>query len=476
MRRMIDICIGLVLIAATSMPVEAGVYRWTDANGKVHFGDRRPGDANVTSLDLPDTSNSQEPTSFTSPRHVATNKPIKLTSDTRRVKFDKVMIDLSDDTESRHTIGRSFYGNTCKSSPNGKIYLKHNHAELNGKSYKSHFAKLLKKNGYKVIDDDLQIFAGMEREAEELQVAAIIKELTVNRCYRNNTAKQINIADYMRVEWKVYDPLNRTIIYETTSEGSSRETYDKSNQNEVGFSGIGAFRSATSNLLAKSDFVDALNRKTPEIIATSTTPLAIKLSYAHSKQSFTEQVDHLKEGTVTVRSPHGHGSGFVISSDGYVITNSHVVGKASEVLVIAGEQRSKAHIVRQDFHRDVALLKLDDHTVLPALALAKNGIGVGHSVYLIGTPLDESLGHTITRGIISAERRREDNQRYYQTDAAVNPGNSGGPAFSEQGEVVGITVSGLFGSSGGSLNINFLIPIDEAINALQIQGGVKSTN
>ncbi|MCG8061641.1 MAG: trypsin-like peptidase domain-containing protein [Candidatus Thiodiazotropha endolucinida] len=458
---------------ANTFPAGGEVYRWTDDNGKLHFSDRRPENAKATSVEMPSTHTKKGISTFANTRQVVTNKPIPLTgSSGRRVKFDKLVVDLIKSPGVVQALGHTFSGQTCKSRSDGSIYLKRNQAEVSSKAYKSHFAKLLKDNGYNIVDDGLQIFAGMDRKPEELQVAAVIKEMELNRCYRNNKAKQISVADYMRIEWKVYDPLNREIVFETESEGSSRETYSIDSPMVVGFGGLGAFDSAIQNLLAQPNFVSVLSHVALESVIVPTKPLIIRLANDRTKQMFTEQVDQLKAGTVTVRSPHGHGSGFVIGSDGYVVTNAHVVGKAVQVLVFADDQRYHAQVVREDIRRDVALLKLEEHTsALPALVLAENGIGVGQSVYLIGTPLEESLGHTVTRGIISAERELEDGQRYYQTDAAINPGNSGGPAFSDQGKVVGIAVSGLFHSSGGSLNINFLIPIDEVIDALHIRGG-----
>jgi S1-C subfamily serine protease len=475
MRWGVRVCAGWLLVAI-SVSAGAEVYRWTDANGKLHFSDRRPENTKATSVDIPNSHPKKGGATFANTRQVVTNKPIPSSGrGARRVKFDKIVVDLADSAGVALTIGHTYSGPSCKPRPGGSIYLKRNHAEVNSKSYKSHFVKLLKDNGYSIVDDELQIFAGMDREPEELQVAAVVKEIEINRCYRNNMAKQMNVADYMRVEWKVYDPLNREIVFETESEGSSREIYNKDSPKVVGFGGLGAFDSAIHNLLAQPDFVAVLSQVAPQSTRVPTKPLIVKLAYARAKQTFTEQVDQLKAGTVTVRSPHGHGSGFVIGNDGYVVTNAHVVGKAAQVLVFANEQRYHARVVRQDSRRDVVLLKLEEQVAaLPVLALAQNGIGVGHSVYLIGTPLEESLGHTVTRGIISAERRMEDGQRYYQTDAAINPGNSGGPAFSDHGEVVGIAVSGLFNSNGGSLNINFLIPIDEVITALHIRSGEET--
>ena len=151
-----------------------------------------------------------------------------------------------------------------------------------------------------------------------------------------------------------------------------------------------------------------------------------------------------------------------------MLTNANVVGTAKTVVVKAGNEERCGEVIRVREKRDVALIKLDSGAPLPTLLLADEAAKTGSSVYVIGTPLSEDLSHTVTRGIISALRKMEDGLRYYQTDAAVNPGNSGGPVFNESGEVVGIAVSGLFTRQGGSMNINFLIPVDDALGKLTI--------
>jgi serine protease Do len=116
------------------------------------------------------------------------------------------------------------------------------------------------------------------------------------------------------------------------------------------------------------------------------------------------------------------------------------------------------------------LVKIADESMIPRfvpLKAAKQGPVPGDEIYVIGTPLDLSLSETITKGIVSAERII-DGQPYLQTDAAINPGNSRGPAFDANGELVAIAVAGIFTSSGASVNINYLIPIDEAMKSLNI--------
>ena len=157
----------------------------------------------------------------------------------------------------------------------------------------------------------------------------------------------------------------------------------------------------------------------------------------------------------------GVGSGFIISADGYVLTNAHVVDGADEVYVRLTDKREfKAKIVGADKRTDVAVLKLDA-TGLPAVRLGDvNRLKVGEWVIAIGSPFD--LDNTVTAGIVSAKARDTgDLVPFIQTDVAINPGNSGGPLINMRGEVVGIN-SQIYSRSGGYMGISFAIPIDEA--------------
>jgi serine protease Do len=160
--------------------------------------------------------------------------------------------------------------------------------------------------------------------------------------------------------------------------------------------------------------------------------------------------------------PRGVGSGFIISADGYVMTNAHVVDSADEVYVTLTDKREfKAKIVGADKNSDVALVKIDGAN-LPHLTLgASDKIKVGEWVIAIGSPF--GLDNTVTAGIISAKARDiGDYLPLIQTDVAVNPGNSGGPLINMRGEVVGIN-SQIFSRSGGYMGISFAVPIDEAM-------------
>ena len=164
-------------------------------------------------------------------------------------------------------------------------------------------------------------------------------------------------------------------------------------------------------------------------------------------------------------SVNGTGSGFIIESNGYIITNAHVVAQADTVVVkLADKREFKAEILGMDRRTDVALLKIKAKN-LPKVELGNpEKIKVGQWVAAIGSPF--GLENTMTVGVVSAKGRalpQENFVPFIQTDVAINPGNSGGPLFNTEGEVIGIN-SQIYSRTGGYMGLSFAIPIDVAIN------------
>ncbi len=169
-------------------------------------------------------------------------------------------------------------------------------------------------------------------------------------------------------------------------------------------------------------------------------------------------------GRGEARVVHGMGSGFVISRDGFILTNAHVVDGATSVNVKLTDRREfKARVVGVDKRTDVAVVKIDA-TDLPTVKIGSpDGSRIGDWVVAIGSPF--GFENSVTSGILSAKRRSLPNDNYVgflQTDVPINPGNSGGPLFNLQGEVIGIN-SQIFSESGGYMGIAFAIPIDVAM-------------
>ncbi|QCU89996.1 DegQ family serine endoprotease [Thiomicrorhabdus sediminis] len=184
-----------------------------------------------------------------------------------------------------------------------------------------------------------------------------------------------------------------------------------------------------------------------------------------------------RSGEGETKQQHSLGSGFIISEDGYILTNNHVVEGADEVIVrLRNRKEMVAQVVGSDKRTDVALLKIDGEDLPYAKIGSSADLKVGQWVLAIGEPF--GLDFTATHGIISALGRALPDDTYVpfiQSDVPINPGNSGGPLFNLDGEVVGIN-SQIYSKSGGSMGLSFSIPIDIAMTvANQIKADGKVT-
>jgi len=217
------------------------------------------------------------------------------------------------------------------------------------------------------------------------------------------------------------------------------------------------------------DFTDLVEKQGPTVVNISTTQSV--------KSPVTPQIPNLPEddpfyeffrrfipnpGPREFQS-QSLGSGFVISPDGYVLTNAHVVDAADEITVKLNDKREfKAKVIGADRRTDLALLKIDASGLQAVRVGDPNRLKVGEWVVAIGSPF--GFENTVTAGIVSAKGRslpQENFVPFIQTDVAVNPGNSGGPLFNMRGEVVGIN-SQIYSRTGGFMGLSFAIPIDVA--------------
>ena len=225
-------------------------------------------------------------------------------------------------------------------------------------------------------------------------------------------------------------------------------------------------------------FSDLAEESTPAVVnITSTKTISEKQSSPFSQRGFQDpRYDEFFKRFFGEQAPNQQrqrpvkstGSGFIISKDGYLLTNNHVVEGADEVIVSLGDRREfKAEIVGLDARSDVALLKIEAEN-LPILKIGSSKkLKVGEWVVAIGSPFQ--LSFSVTAGIVSAKGRSIPNGSdttyvpFLQTDVAINPGNSGGPLFNLDGEVVGIN-SHIYTRSGGYMGVSFSIPIDYAMD------------
>ena len=225
---------------------------------------------------------------------------------------------------------------------------------------------------------------------------------------------------------------------------------------------------------APDSFADLAERLLPSVVNISTTQVQQKAEKGGPQvprfpegspfQDFFKEFFDRQQREAPQRRAMSLGSGFIISKNGYVVTNNHVIAEADEITVtLHDDAKLKAKLIGRDPKTDLALLKVEPKSPLPAVPFGDSGATrVGDWVVAIGNPF--GLGGTVTAGIVSA-RQRDINSGPYddfiQTDASINRGNSGGPMFNLKGEVIGINTA-IFSPSGGSVGIGFAIPANLA--------------
>lgn len=232
------------------------------------------------------------------------------------------------------------------------------------------------------------------------------------------------------------------------------------------------------------DFTELAEKNKPVVVNISTTR-ENKLSKLHEHFELPEGAEEGPLADMLRRffgAPHGGsssggwsgpearslGSGFIISNDGYIVTNHHVILGADEIIVrLSDRSEFYAELVGSDPRSDIALLKIEAER-LPQVQIGDSSkLKVGEWVLAIGSPF--GFDHTVTAGIVSAKRRSLPNDSYVpfiQTDVAINPGNSGGPLFNLRGEVVGVN-SQIVSGSGGYMGLSFAVPIDLALDVAE---------
>jgi hypothetical protein len=308
-----------------------------------------------------------------------------------------------------------------------------------------------------------------EREAVAggLEIGALIKDLQAKVCIGPFKGPQVyrGTAD-MTVEWQIYDPVRRELLarIETTATGEQKHFEDN-----LSSMVIDGFRKNADTLLTKPEFLAATRSPESETETRSSpadrTTLLIALA-RESKVSIADAVGSV----VTIFSADGHGTGFLISTDGYLLTARHVVGEAKTVRVRWSDGfETEGEVLRQDKRRDVALIKVPTSHSRQPLILHGARLNPGDPVYAIGAPLDPKNAGTVTKGIVSAYRL-EDGMSMLQSDVSVTFGNSGGPLLDEKGAVVAIADQ-VYRPVGRDIptGISYFVPIGDALDFLAIR-------
>lgn len=219
-----------------------------------------------------------------------------------------------------------------------------------------------------------------------------------------------------------------------------------------------------------ADFSDLVQQVTPAVARVNVTKTVSEAELAKAqtaevlRQFFGDRV-RIPDRAVTPAIEHAYGTGFFVTSNGYMLTNHHVIEGADKITVTLNDRTElDATLIGSDERSDVAVLKVEGNQ-FPALPIGdSNSLKVGEPVLAIGSPF--GFDYSASAGIVSAKSRsfsRETSVPFIQTDVALNPGNSGGPLFNQRGEVIGIN-SRIFSGTGGYMGLSFSIPIDAAMD------------
>ena len=389
---------------------------------------------------------------------VATPRAIPAGAEAKPIQFRRIVVRLNRGTR----IGTISGGYLC--IPHGDLTWKSGgRVIINDDEFTDVFREELGKANYPVVGDPKALFEDASEWRAELLVAGLVTELQLNVCMPPGDSAKGEAG--ITVEWQIFSRLDRKVVHKVTTKGTGRLSDFTPNGASVVLHN--AFAQATRSLLADEGFFKLVSQGSfgaqPDIREAD-----FRLSpRAPLTGPITIRIAEVQGGVVTVFAGPGQGSGFFISSDGYVLTNAHVVREAKFVkLKLTTGREILGEVVATNAARDVGLIKTQESGFTP-LALGIGELPIGNDVYAVGSPFTERLASTVTRGIVSAYRS-EDGMRLIQSDVSVQPGNSGGPLTDASGNVVGITMKGL-SVRGAMTGLNFFIPIDDALRSVGIE-------
>ncbi len=440
-------------LLSLAAPARAELYRWVDERGNVHISDVPPRNGGAAKLE---TKRAEENSPRVEVERIEDSGNGRWVGPgaSRMIGLENVGTRFENDSDTPRAL-------------RGDCGERYNYTSVSywarSVNFPSAFYGRLEELGYTTPRTESLKFANEQKAAPELSAIAVIRDLSLAACNR---------ADSLDVDWRIYDNLRRKVVLEVSVVGR-----DKVGPGEIRRSLLEAFADSLNALVRNPRFQEVVRGGGAAGAAASAddaetrelTPLSVRLRFSSGLGTFKSRVELLKSGSVTVRTASGHGSGFLLSAEGHVLTNAHVVAGSRRVIVVFDDEEIDGTVVREEPNRDVALIQLTSPAPARPLEISRAIPREGDTLYAMGTPLDESLSHTVTRGILSAVRKAR-GMAFYQTDAAINPGNSGGPIFDERGDVVAIAVAGVFTKEAGATSINLLIPIGDALEALQVRG------
>jgi S1-C subfamily serine protease len=330
------------------------------------------------------------------------------------------------------------------------------------------FKSELARAGYHVVTPGEDNLFDAESGAADLEAAAVITDMRIEGCMSRgsmfNDRGDIRGEAAMRVDWQVYSPIQKQVVARISTSASAK--LERSVPGGVQRLVSESFAANARDLVSNPQFRAALNA--PRALAKGAVLPSQqgKIVLAGSLKAGKRQISDAVGSVVTIITGDSTGSGVLVSDDGYLLTNAHVVGDSKEVRVRWSDKiETLGQVIRVAKERDIAIVKASARDRTP-LALKRGPVAPGLRVYAIGSPHGKDYQNTVSSGIVSATRIF-DGLRYIQSDVSVSPGSSGGALLDENGQVIGITVSKLI--QEGVSGLNFFIPIGDAMDFLSLE-------
>lgn len=451
-----------LLLSVLNVAVEAKAYRWVDNNGNVHYSDRKPrGKAKAIKPKVVSIQSHGA-----SLPNIEVKKPISYNKSTpsQAIKLGLLELKLPGANYRDIKIGNTYSGKRCNKK-DGELYWVQGNGFMDDIRMSRVLVSKFNHAGYRLYREN----EGLTHPNSRLLLKTQLVKLKLNRCISREAFRKVSKDEaYLKIKWVLEDSLSKKIIFKGHSTGLYKGFGRAARTGGTSQAIDRALSIAANNILANRELVTFLSRPSSTVAKKNNFELLpLNIKYSNEQKTFKAKIKELQKSTVTIRNTKGHGSGVFVTRDGFILTNAHVVGNDNKVIVILQNKEVEATVVRVEPIRDIALLKINKNIKVSSSQISKQDPDVGDTLFVIGTPLSEELSHTVTSGILSA-KRVSDGMSLYQTDASINKGNSGGPIYNDKGELVAISVSAIFNKHGATMGLNYLIPIEDALDSLNI--------
>ncbi len=342
--------------------------------------------------------------------------------------------------------------------------------EVSTSSYAPNFKTELEKAGYKAATSGEDNLFDHEATSADYEAAAVITDEHIDGCFSwgglwvKSYLGDVQGDSSMKVDWQIYSPIKKQVVARISTVGTAH--LEQATAGGIERLLGDAFASNVAALAANAEFHAAITAPKAFTAGFQMPGEQSKILLSGSLKAGSRKIADAVGSVVTIMNGTGSGSGVLVSSDGYILTDAHVVGDDKTVRVRWSDGiEGIGEVIRVSKNRDVAIIKTSSRDRTP-LALKRGAVTPGQRVYAIGSPKSKDFQSTVSSGVISADRVF-DGLCYIQSDTMVSPGSSGGPLLDETGLVIGLTDLGI--QNNGPAGLNLFTPIGDAMDFLALE-------